>query len=261
MHRFHFLIILPHPPPTVPIHTQQVELTKFPALPPTYQFSPNAQEQLSLARSTLELAIFLAVRCSDDAAFERNFNQLRPYYLEARSLLPPSDKEGTITSAALLRLLAQNRIAEFHTSLEILPPQLTVDPQVAQVTELERLLMEGRYPRVLSTAQAGAAASELHAPFLTSLVATVRDEVASCCERAYTDLPAGDAVSLLGLQGGMAELRTIAEERVWQIVGDKVVFNNGNDGTAMDGSGITAIPSLQMIHNCFIYAKELERIV
>lgn len=121
--------------------------------------------------------------------------------------------------------------------------------------------MEGRYPRVLSTAQAGAAASELHAPFLTSLVATVRDEVASCCERAYTDLPAGDAVSLLGLQGGMAELRTIAEERVWQIVGDKVVFNNGNDGTAMDGSGITAIPSLQMIHNCFIYAKELERIV
>lgn len=111
---------------------------------------------------------------------------------------------------------------------------------------------------MLSTAQAGAAASELHAPFLTSLVATVRDEVASCSERAYTDLPAGDAVSLLGLQGGMAELRSIAEERVWQIVGDKVVFNDGN---AIDGSGLAAIPSLQMIHNCFIYAKELERIV
>lgn len=120
--------------------------------------------------------------------------------------------------------------------------------------------MEGRYPQVLSTAQAGAAASELHAPFLTSLVATVRDEVASCSERAYTELPTGDALVLLGLQGGMAELKGIAEERGWQVVGDKVVFHNEND-TDVDGSGLTSIPSLQMIHNCFTYAKELERIV
>lgn len=36
-------------------------------------------------------------------AFERNFNQLRVYYTDARGLLPPSDQEALLLSLNLLR--------------------------------------------------------------------------------------------------------------------------------------------------------------
>ncbi len=41
-----------------------------------------------------------------------------------RALLPPSQQENLIVGLDLLRLLVQNRIAEFHTELELLSPQV-----------------------------------------------------------------------------------------------------------------------------------------
>jgi 26S proteasome regulatory subunit N12 len=41
-----------------------------------------------------------------------------------RDLIPPSQQENIITGLDLLRLLVQNRIAEFHTELELLSPQV-----------------------------------------------------------------------------------------------------------------------------------------
>ena len=41
-----------------------------------------------------------------------------------RSLMPPSQQEDILTGLNLLRLLVQNRIAEFHTELELIPPQV-----------------------------------------------------------------------------------------------------------------------------------------
>ena len=40
-----------------------------------------------------------------------------------RSLLPPSKAEALTTGLNLMRLLVQNRIAEFHTELELLPAE------------------------------------------------------------------------------------------------------------------------------------------
>ena len=68
--------------------------------------------------------MLLSIRQQDEAAFERNFNQLRVYYTDARRLLPPSDQEALLLSLNLLRLLVQNRIAEFHTELELLPAEV-----------------------------------------------------------------------------------------------------------------------------------------
>ena len=42
-------------------------------------------------------------------AFERNFNQLRPYYADARPLLPPSEAEAQLLSLNLLRCAARGR--------------------------------------------------------------------------------------------------------------------------------------------------------
>lgn len=41
-----------------------------------------------------------------------------------RSLLPPSPQEYHLVGLNLLRLLVENRIAEFHTELELIPDQV-----------------------------------------------------------------------------------------------------------------------------------------
>ncbi len=55
-----------------------------------------------------------------------------PAPLLRRSLLPPSDTELLVTGLNLLRLLVQNRIAEFHTELELLPQQVLVISSLAR---------------------------------------------------------------------------------------------------------------------------------
>lgn len=44
---------------------------------------------------------------------------------ECRGLLTPSKQQNLITGLNLLRLLVQNRIAEFHTELELIPQQVS----------------------------------------------------------------------------------------------------------------------------------------
>lgn len=41
------------------------------------------------------------------------------------TLLPPSSEELSVQGLNLLRLLVQNRIAEFHTELELIPPEVS----------------------------------------------------------------------------------------------------------------------------------------
>jgi hypothetical protein len=84
----------------------------------------------------LELAVYLSIKQGDEAAFERNYSQLRVYYSDARGLLAPSGQEAALSGLNLLRLLVQNRIAEFHTELEVVPPEVLQRPEVAQVRGL-----------------------------------------------------------------------------------------------------------------------------
>jgi hypothetical protein len=98
--------------------------------------------------------------------------QLRVYYADARALLPPSDQEASLTALNLLRLLVQNRIAEFHTELEVVPQQVLASPEVGQVVELEQWLMEGAYNKVLDAR--ARAANEYWHHFLDQLSSTVR---------------------------------------------------------------------------------------
>ena len=41
--------------------------------------------------------------------------------------MPPSQNEQLIAGLNLLRLLVQNRIAEFHTELELIPQEVSVE--------------------------------------------------------------------------------------------------------------------------------------
>lgn len=126
------------------------------------------------AGQVLELSVFLSIKQGDEAAFERNFSQLRVYYSDARGLagLPPSESEATLTALNLLRLLVANRIAEFHTELEVVPPEVQAAAEVGQVVQLEQWLMEGAYNKVLDARER--AASDYFKYFLDQLSSTVR---------------------------------------------------------------------------------------
>ena len=247
----------PLPAPRTYHHTSQVAITAFPALPPMFVQTPTAQQELLLARELLEYAVLFSVSQKDEAAVERNFNQLRVYYADCRGAMPASPQENLVTGLNLLRLLVQNRIAEFHTELELIPAAAQADKHIKHAVDLEQQLMEGSYNKILM-AGAGALPSPDYAHFMSMLTATVRDEIAACLEKAYATLSVTAAAKMLGCASA-AEAVTYGESREWVRSGggDAFVFRE----EAAAPSAAKDIPSMQLINQTLLYAKELERIV
>ena len=69
-------------------------------------------------------------------------------------MIPPSPDEYPILGLNLMRLLAENRIAEFHTELELLPQRALEHPCIKYAVELEQAFMEGTYSRLINARQA-----------------------------------------------------------------------------------------------------------
>lgn len=202
------------------------------------------------------------------------------YYADCGSL-PASERQYPILGLNLLRLLAQNRIAEFHTELELLPVELQLSNEFIKFpAQLEQHIMEGSYNRVLSAKQSGAYAKEgLY--FMDLLVDTVRDEIAECSEKAYHSVSAAELQTMLMISSEQArahappppallpsrrrprpltapppgqELREFADQRDWRVANGLVTFGGQDDKPL-------ALPASQLIHESLAYAKELERIV
>lgn len=128
--------------------------------------------------------------------------------------LPPSKREYPIRGLNLIRLLTQNRIADFHTTLESLDAEVIAEnPFIKHPVNLERWLMEGSYSKVWNAREE--APAEEYKFFVDSLMGTIRylqysfsllnkmlktmhrNEIASCEEVAYESLPLKDATTLL----------------------------------------------------------------
>lgn len=208
-----------------------------------------------IAGDILELAVLFSARQGDDASFDRHFAQLRPFYLDARSMVPPSQQEPLLSGLHLLSLLVQSRIAEFHTALELLPDSILNTPEVSQIMQLEAWLMEGAYNKVLAARTASA--SPYYLPLMERLEGTVRDEIAGCCSAAYISLSTQEAIKILRLNGEM-ELSSYVAERGWKLEHGRVVFSDNADGSGVPGEGP---PAQDIVQHCLEYAKELERIV
>jgi 26S proteasome regulatory subunit N12 len=143
--------------------------------------------------------------------------------------LPPSKREFPIRGLNLIRLLTQNRIADFHTTLESMPlpaDEINDNPYIRHPVNLERWLMEGSYSKVWNAREE--APAEEYKFFVDSLMGTIRfakcyftlkclimfcrrNEIASCEEVAYESLPLKDAATLLFFTK-QSELLTFAEQ-------------------------------------------------
>ena len=176
------------------------------------------------------------------------------YYTDCAGLLPHSPKQLPILGLNLLRLLAQNRIAEFHTELELIAPDAqATNVYVKYPAQLEQHIMEGSYNKVLAAKQGGLFARE-GMYFMDLLVETVRDEIADCSEKAYASIASAELRALLML-GSDAELGEYADARGWAVGADGVVAFGGGDAKPL------LLPSKELIQETLSYAKELERIV
>lgn len=112
-----------------------------------------------------------------------------------RKYLPESPRLHYILGLNLLRLLSSNRIAEFHTELELISYENQDNPFIKHPIQLEQYLMEGCYNKVLETKEEFPSASYVY--FMNQLIDTIRDEIAECIQAAYLTLPVQGAKRLL----------------------------------------------------------------
>ncbi|RKO96402.1 hypothetical protein CXG81DRAFT_11157 [Caulochytrium protostelioides] len=211
-----------------------------------------ATPALALVRDILETAALYAVRVKDVDNFERYVAQLKTYYAVLRHELPESPRMYLVLGLNLLHLLAQGRIAAFHTEIELIDiEQLTANVYIKHSCDVERCLMEGSYNK-LWNARRNAPAEEYHF-FMEVLMTTIREEIAKCFASAYVDFPVQDAVTMLHLENAQA-VAVFAKEHNWTIKDGKIGFRSSDDKT-------DEIPAQAIINNALSYTRELERIV
>eukprot|EP00798_Chlamydomonas_sp_ICE-L_P020262 gene20262-27016_t len=180
----------------------KLKLIQLPSLPPLFAQSPTAQDELLLARDILEHAVLLSVKKKNEASMERSFTQVKNFYSDTKDLLPQSEQEPSMLDLGLSCLLVQET------------------PFVKHAVQLEQWLMVGSYNKVLEAAKT--LPSEFHAFFMQQLASTVRDEIASCSEKAYEKLRMVDARKLMMFDSDAA-VQEYASNHGWQVEGGYIL--------------------------------------
>jgi len=252
-------------------------MIRLPALAPgaATRVSGSAVEELLLAREVYELAVVICLRGEDIAAFERNMTHLKALYFDYSDVLPTSAQMPLMFGLNLMRLLSENRIAEFHTELELLPQalsskqahskdgaahvsELLSSAPVAFSMRLEQDLMEGAYPRIERSRES--MPHELFGVFLDRLMQTVRGEVADCMEKAYERIDVSYARKVLMLNDSDA-WATFCAERGWLVSSDNSTIDFGEKKPSLASEIEDTVPTVEVMRRSIAYAKELERII
>ncbi|XP_059481815.1 26S proteasome non-ATPase regulatory subunit 8 [Neocloeon triangulifer] len=237
----------------------KVELTQL-AFLPTDQ--TNASEKcLLLARDTLEIGAQWSIAKKDIPAFERYIAQLKPYYLDygkqgdEKTGLLESPYKYQLLGLNLLYLLSQNTVAEFHTELELLPPDQIHNAYIKHPLSIEQYLMEGRYNRIFLAKEN--VPNPDYSFFMEILLSTVRDEIAACMEKAYERISLPEAVKMLYLSS-VEDAKAYGRQRNWNLKSDNFYYF-----TALDKKKIEdhQLPSKELSEQFMEYARELEMIV
>jgi 26S proteasome regulatory subunit N12 len=232
----------------------KIQLINFKLFPPFDAPESVYKKHLLLAREVYELAVILSLKVKDFPSYERHIALVKPYYFDFGALLPDSERKWPTLGANLLGLLAHNRIAEFHTELELISIDARTNNFIRYPVEIEQHLMEGSYNKVLTARKS--MPHDSYGVFLDMLVDTVREEIAECSQTAYESIPLRDAPKLLMLDSEQ-KVNEFIQKHKWDIQSTQektVVFKSGKD-ESLD------IPALGVTAQTLHYATELERIV
>ena len=211
---------------------------------------PQADSQRKFAEEMLTQAVLLAAKCEDDELFEASVAQLKVLYTDYPNVCNQEQK-CSVLGLNLLRLLAMDQLATFHSELELLSEEEAGSTPVVFAVALARSLAEGSYHHVVSAKPP----SDPFAAFMPKLLEAVRVDIANCSEVAYKSLAVNDAKSLMFFQS-VEELEAFVQESrpLWEMRDGRLWF------TAAEG-GKVQIPSMKLVAQTLSYANELERIV
>lgn len=181
--------------------------------------------------------------------------QLKCYYFDYKSGLLESAYKYQLLGLNLLFLLSQNRVAEFHTELELLPSdQIQSNVYIRHPLSLEQYLMEGSYNKIfLAKGNVPAASYNF---FIDILLNTVRDEIGACMESAYDKISIQDAARMLNLNTEK-DIRAFASKKNWNLSKDGYFYFS----TTSEKKSEEPIPSSELATLAIDYARELEMIV
>ncbi|KAH0631533.1 hypothetical protein JD844_005900 [Phrynosoma platyrhinos] len=212
------------------------------------------KQQLILARDILEIGAQWSILKKDIPSFERYMAQLKCYYFDYKDELPESTYKHQLLGLNLLFLLSQNRVAEFHTELERLPAKdIQTNVYIKHPVSLEQYLMEGSYNKVFLAK--GNIPAESYAFFIDILLDTVRDEIASCIEKAYEKILFNEATRMLFFTP--KKMTDYAKKRGWVLGPNNHYCFTGQQQKPEDAT----IPSTELAKQVIEYARQLEMIV
>jgi len=214
-------------------------------------------KELHLTRDVLEIGALCSLARSDTHSFERYISQLKTFYFDFKNEIAESPYKYQLIGLHLLCLLSSNRLAEFHTELELLEPKLIQNNiYIKHPVSLEQYLMEGSYNKVFLSKDNVPSAS--YNFFIDILLRTIRAEIASCMEAAYKRVQFTEAGTMLYFKQPN-ELNEFAKSRNWTKAKDDYFYFQ-QVGKAADLAN-QAIPSNDMVMQMIEYAKEMELIV
>jgi len=210
--------------------------------------------ELRLTRDILEIGAEYSILVEDILAFERYISQLKCYYYDYKELIGESTNKYKILGLNLLFLLSQNRVADFHTELELLPSEMIqTNTFIRYPLALEQYIMEGRYNKIFVAKNNSPA--DIYNFFIDALVETVRDEIAGCIEKSYEKISLQDSAKRLNLRT-KAEMEKFGKKRNWSL--DKKGYYIFQNESAKHKE---PLPSVELAEQAISYARELEMIV
>ncbi|CAH1792035.1 unnamed protein product, partial [Owenia fusiformis] len=216
--------------------------------------SAASKQELLVARDILETGAQYSIARKDIASFERYIAQLKCYYLDYKDDIPESAYKYQLLGLNLLRLLAQNKLADFHTELELLPSKdLYANVYIKHPVSIEQYLMEGSYNKVFLAR--GNVPADSYNFFMDILLNTIRDEIAACIEKAYERIAFSEAARMLYFES-QKPMRKYAEERGWMLAKDNFFYYQNEEN-----KGDETVPAIDIAKQTIEYARELEMIV
>ena len=91
--------------------------------------------------------------------------------------------------------------------------------------------------------------------FIDKLLETIRDEIASCMEKAYERISLAECAKML--QVDKAAAKQLAESRQWRVAADGVVVFQQEERKANENE----VPTDELARMSITYAREMEQIV
>lgn len=229
----------------------KILLIEFSFLPTN--MSEVKQEELLIARNILEIAVLYSIQVEDVAGFERNMAQLKPYYFDYQPFMPDSSFKYHILGLNLLFLLSENRVADFHAELELIPFENLSNLYIKHPLSLEQYLMEGCYNKIF-LAKANVP-SPYYTLFMDTLVVTIRNEIANCIDKAFEKIPIDDLAKMLYFKNDVF-LTDFIKKKQWTVGSDKCVHLKAEIEKEQK-----KLPDIGIAEQVIEYARQLEMIV